>query len=104
MWLGGISSVFVVIYIISMLYASWDRSNWDDFSKDHAKLIVNKLNKLSKEQLLDYWGGNPPGTPEEREKMYEWASTFGELVNINEVNLVQYKSLVSFTGNGVTHF
>lgn len=95
--------MFVAIFVLSMLYASWDKENWDDFSKEHARFIVKKLDKLSKEQFLEYWGDNPPGTPEQREQLFAYASTFGELVTIKDINLVQYRSHVSFTGNGVTH-
>ena len=104
LWFGGISLFLVVIFALSMTYAAYDKSKWNEVSSEHAKKIVNGFNEFNEEKFNNYWGGIKPGTPEQRQMMINWASKFGTLVKIDSVDVFSYNSFVSFTGGGVTHF
>ncbi len=97
-WFGGIAIVLIFLFASSMIYASFGKAKWDEFSENHAKTIVNSLSEMSKEQFYKYWGDNPPGSPEQRESIIKWASSFGVLKSIDKVERVAYKQKVAFSG------
>lgn len=97
-WFGGIAIVLVLLFAFSMVYASFGKTKWDNFSENHARVIVNSLSEMSEEQFNKYWGDNPPGSPEQREKMIKWASGFGVLKTIDKVERVNYMQKVAFSG------
>jgi hypothetical protein len=102
LWFGGIFLLLIGIFVISMAFARIDKGDWDEFSENHAKTVVNSLSDMSKEQFENYWGDQPPGTPEQRDKMIQWASSFGTLQKIDSVERVNYMTKVTL--KGIFHF
>ena len=101
-WVGGIFLILIIIFFISMLIAFIDKGEWDEFSENHAKTIVNGLSDWSTDQFEKYWGDQPPGTPKYREEIINWASSFGTLQKIDSTERVGYKTKVTF--KGINHF
>lgn len=103
MWFGIVVGVIVIVFTLSATYASFDKSKYDEIIDNHVRSIVLNLKDLNREQFNKYWGSNPPGSEEDREKIIQYFSTYGELVDIKEIKAVSYRNSVSFTGEGVTH-
>jgi hypothetical protein len=97
-WCGGIAIALFLLFVCSMIYASFGKTRWDGFSKNHATSIVNSLSELSEKQFNKYWGNTPPGTYEQREKLIKSLSGFGVLKKIDRVERVQYMQKISFSG------
>ena len=104
MWFGASALLIIIVLAVSLIFATWDKPSWDDATKSNVRSTVLSLNKLSSEQLYNYWGANPPGTKEERDKIIDYSSTLGELVKINYIKVINYRNSVSLFGQGVTHF
>jgi hypothetical protein len=97
-WIGGISIALISLFLFSMVYTSFGKSKWDEFSENHARTVVKNFSEMSDEQFKKYWGDNLPGTPEQRKSMIKWASGFGVLKSINKVERVKYMQKVAFSG------
>lgn len=97
-WFGAIAVVLVLLFVLSMGYAAFNKPKLDKFSENYAKTIVNGFTDMSEEQFNRYWGENPPGSPEQRKSMIKTFRNVGILKQIDKVERLKYMYKVTFEG------
>jgi hypothetical protein len=97
-WFGGTVLALLVLLGLLMAYSSCGKPQWDEFSAQHARTVVNSFSEMSEERFNEYWGDKPPGTQEQRKRLIEWAGNLGTLETIDKVERVGYAQKIAFSG------